>query len=74
MVSMTNPARLAFNAARALGSVAFARGIGRAPALDPEFAAMVASDPLPIGDARGLARLTGWVRGWDDACLAAPVG
>ena len=58
-----------FNAARVLGSVAYARGIGRAPALDPDFSD--ACDPMRIGDPRGIARLRGWLRGWDDASIAA---
>lgn len=54
------------NAAAVLGAVAFARGIGRAPALDAEFAAL---EPLPIGPL-SMARLVGWLRGWDAANLA----
>jgi hypothetical protein len=62
-----------FNRARLLGAAAFAAGKTRVPALDSELRARMASERYQIGDARCLARLDGWIRGWDEANLAAPV-
>lgn len=62
-----------FNRARLLGAAAFARGANRVPALDAELRARMASERYQIGDARCIARLDGWLRGWDEANLAAPV-
>lgn len=62
-----------FQSARALGRAAFAAGKTRVPALDSELRARMASERYQIGDDRCLARLDGWLRGWDEANLAAPV-
>jgi hypothetical protein len=62
-----------YQAAHALGAAAFARGAKRVPALDTELRALMASEPYQIGDDRCLARLDGWLRGWDEANLAAPL-
>lgn len=62
-----------FQAARLLGAAAFAKGMNRVPALDADLRAMMAAEPYQISDPRCLARLDGWIRGWDVANLAAPI-
>jgi hypothetical protein len=54
-----------------LGRAAFARGDKRVPAFDADYRALQAAEPYPIGDARGKARLHGWLAGWNEANAAA---
>jgi hypothetical protein len=62
-----------FQAGRALGKAAFEAGKVCTPALDSELRALMAAEPYQIGDKRCIARLDGWLRGWAEANVAAPV-
>ncbi len=62
-----------FDRARTIGAAAFAAGKKRVPALDSELRALLARERYEIGDKRCNARWDGWIRGWDEANLAAPI-
>jgi hypothetical protein len=55
--------------AKALGSIAFARGIQCAPCLDAEMQKLFAG--RKVGDPRTAAEMKAWAAGWTEANLAA---
>lgn len=56
-------------AAKTLGSIAFARGVKCAPALDAEMMKMLSG--RQVGDRRTAPELKAWAAGWTQANLAA---
>lgn len=60
--------RIATQYAKTLGSIAFARGLVRAPGLDPVMVKHMGS--REVGDIRSIPEMKAWLKGWDDACIA----
>jgi len=65
-MNMKNKAATAY--ARTLGSLAFAAGKPRAPALDAELSKHMAG--RKIGDSRSVPEMQAWLSGWVEASLA----
>ena len=57
--------------AKTFGSIAFARGISHAPALDSNMMEMLKG--RKVGDPRSIPEMKAWSRGWHEANLAANV-
>lgn len=61
--------KLNTTAAKALGAIAFARGIAASPALDKDMAAMFVG--RQVGDSRTIPEMKAWIAGWTQANLAS---
>ena len=56
-------------AAKALGAIAFAKGMPSSPALNQEMKNMLAG--RNIGDKRTVPEMKAYISGWTQACLSA---